>query len=230
MNKQGFTLIELLVVLVILGILIAFLAPAINNTVEQARRVACLNNLRQMYIAMASYADDHGGQLKLIDMPDLKATMRYLFAYDQAVYLSFGIWDGTETIGYGELYSDGYIDDIGIFFCPSAKRWTGTSSIFPGTSYDPYDFGKSGIELWGTYIYFLHCHYKWMPTGEILTPMTFSEHSNKTIFSDIYFDSEIRNHLNGANVAMGDGSVRWHSITEGSYFVEFMEAILSAGE
>lgn len=58
-RQRGFSLVELLVVLAIVGLLIALILPAIQQSRAAARRTACLNNLRQLGIAFHSYHDTH---------------------------------------------------------------------------------------------------------------------------------------------------------------------------
>jgi prepilin-type N-terminal cleavage/methylation domain-containing protein/prepilin-type processing-associated H-X9-DG protein len=55
MQRRGFTLIELLVVIAIIAVLIALLLPAVQAAREAARRAQCMNNLKQIGLALANY-------------------------------------------------------------------------------------------------------------------------------------------------------------------------------
>jgi prepilin-type N-terminal cleavage/methylation domain-containing protein/prepilin-type processing-associated H-X9-DG protein len=58
--RRGFTLIELLVVIAIIAVLIALLLPAVQAAREAARRAQCVNNLKQVGLAVMNYESTNG--------------------------------------------------------------------------------------------------------------------------------------------------------------------------
>jgi prepilin-type N-terminal cleavage/methylation domain-containing protein len=62
-RRGGFTLFELVVVIAVIAVLAAILFPVYARAREASRSAACQNNLRQIWLALQFYAEDHSGRL-----------------------------------------------------------------------------------------------------------------------------------------------------------------------
>ena len=115
-QKRGFTLIELLVVIAIIAILAAILFPVFSRAREQARKTACLSNMKQLGTALMMYAQDWDETL-----PFWRTA-----CHNDPNYPPGGLlW--TE-----QLYP--YIKNWEVFQCPSAAQTNGEwmAGCYPG--------------------------------------------------------------------------------------------------
>src|SRR3712207_4182975 len=67
--RAGFTLVELLVVIGIIALLMSILLPTLSRVKEQANRIKCASNIRQIGMAMTTYANQHRGMLPMYKAP-----------------------------------------------------------------------------------------------------------------------------------------------------------------
>ena len=82
-SSGGFTLLELLVVIAIIAILAALLFPVLASAKARARRIPCLNNLRQINLAVRTYADDFKD--KVVAPPGFATSIETWYRYKELV-------------------------------------------------------------------------------------------------------------------------------------------------
>ncbi len=119
--KLGFTLIELLVVVAIISILVSVLMPALYKAREMARRANCMNNLRQIYLGLAMYAQDYDDNCP----PRTGSDTHLLWNGEGATPRGYASPLGFLLMGYRTRGKGMYIDKPEVFVCNSVKYGPG---------------------------------------------------------------------------------------------------------
>ena len=146
-GRSGITLIEVLVVVGIVGLLITLVLPAVSGAREAGRRVQCLNNLRQLGIAVANYAGRsgvmpqgyRGSSIHVMILPDLEQAVLYNMLNFQAgdQLLPMALKDNNETARRVAL---------SVFICPSdTPRVAGANVSYAGNTGTGFRDGWNGM-------------------------------------------------------------------------------------
>jgi len=137
-SPRAFTLVELLVVIAIIGILIALLLPAVQKVREAANRTKCLNNLKQLGLAMHNYHDSNDNfpyEQKYYLRSESYSWAVLLLPYLEQTNIYNGFTNGLDPhgIGYYGEYVDANGNDVtdatGAHTDSAASRTT-TLSVF----------------------------------------------------------------------------------------------------
>jgi prepilin-type N-terminal cleavage/methylation domain-containing protein len=109
-SLKAFTLIELVLVIAIVGILASLLLPALAKAKGVANRVVCVNNLKQVGLAIRLYSEDHGDVLPFAKQASLD--------YKPMVAKYMGVPRTAWTNG-------------GVYWCPASERAMSSSNSTP---------------------------------------------------------------------------------------------------
>jgi prepilin-type N-terminal cleavage/methylation domain-containing protein len=113
-SERAFTLIELLVVIAVIAILIGLLLPAVQKARESAARAQCINNLKQMGLAIQNCTNTYQGQ-----MPPLMG----FFPGDPGTYNGTSLWGSPHHFILPFLEQQNYYNDM------MAKLGSGTGDV-----------------------------------------------------------------------------------------------------
>ncbi len=145
-RRSGFTLIELLVVIAIIGVLIALLLPAVQAAREAARRSQCVNNLKQIGLAMHNYHDVNN-VFPLARAGNFSAHTRLLPFMEQRP-----LFDALNFSGSWNINASGYDPNatvrgatVSSFLCPSDAQ----NLLPPGYAGNNYRASEGSMFLFG---------------------------------------------------------------------------------
>jgi prepilin-type N-terminal cleavage/methylation domain-containing protein len=155
---RGFSLIDVLVTIAIIAVLMGILLPSLSAVNETARRVACRSNIRQIGLALVTFADQNGGLLptSVYLPPTLRTNLPFAprtnWAAEPQNMMTLNVpperkigaisWDGL-----GILFADEYLPTPKIFYCPSHR------GAHPYSRYAQVWGNQEDAELVGNYHY-----------------------------------------------------------------------------
>ena len=140
--NKGFTLVELLVVIAIIGILVGMLLPAIQAAREQARRTSCLNKIRNVGLACASYESANQQFPATVSNGGESFLVRILPMIEQT-----GLYDNFRASSQTDPRIPLSMNMIDTFICDSTTQTQAEASSFGGTFTSHYASSAGPVSL-----------------------------------------------------------------------------------
>ena len=129
LQPRAFTLVELLVVIAIIGVLVALLLPAIQAAREAARRTQCVNNLKQIGLAVQNYHDSRN-ELPPMRIDDHLATWSQLILDYMEQSQAKGLWDNSKGCFYDQSF-EARNATVDAYYCPSQTHDSRLLELIP---------------------------------------------------------------------------------------------------
>jgi prepilin-type N-terminal cleavage/methylation domain-containing protein/prepilin-type processing-associated H-X9-DG protein len=199
--KRGFTLIELLVVIAIIAILAAILFPVFAKAREKARQNTCINNQRQLAVAVQMFAQDHDqtlpagdtwgndiaqltGTPKLYDCPSV--------THQGSLTMPDYFYNAGKNSHLGGATLDGFDKPADVLLTADAKTST-TSSVYfiPDAMLDPVGLGTFSGSIGtmldlsrhngGSVVSFLDGHVQWVKSGDTVNLLQWLMNGRSTL-------------------------------------------------
>jgi len=186
--RRGFTLIELLVVIAIIAILAAILFPVFAKAREKARQTTCLNNCKQMGLAVMQYVQDYDEVFPFADISLATPALRPYTGGSNATHK----WADM-------IYP--YVLNKQVFLCPSGP-----------TAWISYGW-NANLGYWGVKLATVIKPAETVVIADTATDGHYSGDNSYVLWKAMHCSRYIPpRHNEGANMVMCDGHAKWYQI------------------
>ncbi|UUO07424.1 DUF1559 domain-containing protein [Blastopirellula sp. J2-11] len=130
-QRLAFTLVELLVVIAIIGVLIALLLPAVQQARESARRMQCINRMKQVGLALHTYHDTYSAfpAMQTQAAPARPSGFASLLPYLEQTAIYDGMTSASPPYGSSDWNPTHQGTTIAEFACPSDPNWESRAGV-----------------------------------------------------------------------------------------------------